>query len=126
AAVSRARRSRPHARHGIFARYPPRASPSAAAGAAPDAVLQRDDAGADRRAVAGNAEEPEDDQPRAALGARGRDHARALPGATASQTVAPAAPADVGRDARCPRVHADEASGEQAREVSRWGGVPRS
>ena len=43
----RARRGRPHARHGLPARHPPRAAASPAA--APDALLQRDDAGADRR-----------------------------------------------------------------------------
>ncbi len=54
-AVPGARRSRSHARHGLPARHPPRPAPPAAAPA--DAVLQRDDAAADRGAVARDAEE---------------------------------------------------------------------
>ena len=51
--VSGARRSGSDARHGISARHPPRPAPSA--DAASDAVLQRDDAAADRGAGARDA-----------------------------------------------------------------------
>ena len=61
--VPRARRSRSHARHGLSARHPARAA--AHSDEAPDAVFQRDDARADREAVAGDAAQPGDDQPRA-------------------------------------------------------------
>ena len=83
ARVPRARRSRPHARHGLPARHPARAA--APAGAAADAVLQRDDAAADRGAGARDAARPGDDQPRAAGGAGGRHHAGGLPGAAGAQ-----------------------------------------
>ena len=66
--VPRARRSRSHARHGISARHPARAS--AHSDEAADAVLQRDDARSDREAVAGDAAQPGDDQPRAQGGCR--------------------------------------------------------
>ena len=52
----RARRGRPHARHGLPARHPPRAA--AAAREAPDAVLQRHDAARDRDARARDAQGP--------------------------------------------------------------------
>ena len=61
--VPRARRSRSHARHGIPARHPARAAAHSVEAA--DAVFQRDDARPDREAVAGDAAEPGDDQPRA-------------------------------------------------------------
>ena len=65
--VPRARRSRPHARHGLPARH--QAHPAPHSGAPADAVLQRDDAAADRRAGVGDAEEAGDDQRAAAVGA---------------------------------------------------------
>ena len=71
ARVSRARRSRPHARHGFPARHPARAAAYPVEAA--DAVFQRDDARAHREAVAGDAAEPGDDQP----GAQGRFPRRA-------------------------------------------------
>ena len=54
--VPGARRSGPDARHGIPARHP--AHPEAYSVAPPDALLQRDDAGADCRAVARDAARP--------------------------------------------------------------------
>ena len=57
------RRGGPHARHGFPARHPPRAAPPPEEAA--DAVLQRDDAAADRGADARDAARSGDDQPRA-------------------------------------------------------------
>ncbi len=53
ARVPRARRSRPHARHGLPAGHPPGAAPPA--GEATDLLLQRHDAGTDHHPLARNA-----------------------------------------------------------------------
>ena len=89
--ASGAGRGRPHARHGLPAGDPPH--PRAAAVAAPDAVLQRDDAGADRGARRRDAAQPGDDRHAAAVRAGGGHHAGGLSGLAGAQVRAARAPA---------------------------------
>ena len=114
----RARRSRSHARHGLPARHPPRAAPLPDEAA--DAVLQRDDAAADRGAGARDAARSRDDQPRAARRRRRSGITQAV------YPVRAAAEAALLLDAAAPRrragragLHPDEASRQSAGARSR-------
>ena len=82
---------------------------------AADAVLQRDDAAADRGAVARDAAQSGDDQPRAANGAGDRHHAGGLSGGAAPEGGAAASSCSSGDDsARRARVHAHQAPRQPA------------
>ena len=90
--VSGAGRGRPHARHGLPAGDPPH--PRAAAVAAPDAVLQRHDAGADCRARQRDAAQPGVDCDAAPVRAGVGHHAGGLSGLAGAEVLAARAPAD--------------------------------
>ena len=86
---------------------------------AADAVLQRDDAAADRAADARDAARSGDDQPRAAVGAGDGHHAGGVSGAAAAQGGAAARAAAERRDAGRAGLHAHQAPRRPAGEVSR-------
>ena len=106
--VPRPRRSRSHARHGFPARHPSRAP--AYSVETPDAVFQRDDARPDREAVAGNAADARDDQPRAKGRARHGHHAGDLSGSVAPEAGPAAVALEQGGRQGSAGLHEDEAS----------------
>src|SRR5205814_8728891 len=86
---------------------------------AADAVLQRDDTGADRKTRGPDAQESCDDQSPTRIGAGNRDHTSSVPRSAGAQGSAVFVTPQARRHQAGACVHPDEASCESSRRKSR-------